>query len=78
MAALAVITYLTGPAGGGPSSRRQEAVLLSALDTSDGSPRELTLASEIHRSSDKAPWLGEFRVLEEFLAPAFARALRPE
>ena len=62
MAALAVITYVTEPADG---SRRQEAVLLSALDISGDSPRELTLANEIHRSSDEAPRLGEFRVLEE-------------
>lgn len=76
MATLAVTTYLTEPAEDGPGSRRQEAVLLSALDISDDPTRELTLASEVHRSSDKAPRLGEFQVLEEFLAPAFARALR--
>ncbi len=76
MAALAVITYLTEPAEGKPGSRRQEAVLLSALDISDDPTRELTLASEIHRSRDEAPRLEGFEVLEEFLAPAFARALR--
>lgn len=70
IAGLFLTTYLTDASGA-----RFEAALFSVIETDGQGAREQSLAAPVQRSPDDGPQLGDWRLLENEVAPAIARAL---